>query len=279
MTTLRHHIEGNEMFVETTPAEFVEFLKNFDMPEAHSINNYDTGFVEASWKEMLDMAERGWEDGVKEIEARIEKVAISTGTGVGFDIERGLSGDFFDVGLVLTGEPECWLSVTQTETPKEEVHLIVNNTYSGAINQNTVYNRGAVIVNMIDRLRREYFVKLTIVDRSTALYGYCRGDLRFDMMTISCEIDTQNHYSRSYIAWMLASSSCLRRAYFAVLEHFAENNNCDGYGRPADLPDDKTEGTVYFPSIKSNQPFDTIEHAIETVETIVDEQFNKPVNA
>jgi hypothetical protein len=155
----------------------------------------------------------GWHNGVRQIDVRVNELNARSGETETIDLYRGVTGDYFDVGLVLSGEPECWYQFETQETPSKEITVWVNMSAVCSQNQKNIYNRGAVICNLIDKLRKEYFVKIIFCFGGNSQHGY-----KYESVEIRMTMDTRNGYSRSLLAFCTAHPGLLRRCYFAVLE-------------------------------------------------------------
>jgi hypothetical protein len=99
-------------------AEFVDHAKNTNKPvwsnrssreESHKGDDGKWHHGTQTWKEALALADTGW-TGADE---RIKTLGAALAEGVASLIERpfwslDVTGDALDVGLYLSGEPECW---------------------------------------------------------------------------------------------------------------------------------------------------------------------------
>ena len=60
----------------------------------------------------VTLARRGWKDGFKTIEALRAKIAEAlAGRERGYEAQYDVVGDFFDMGMLLAGEPEHWATM------------------------------------------------------------------------------------------------------------------------------------------------------------------------
>ncbi len=144
--------EFDSIILTMNPAELLEYCKAYKNPRSHAKTYQDRDFCQWTWDEALSLLERGWEEGVKEIDVRAEALNHSL-TETPYLI-RDVTGDFFDVGLVVTGEPEVCYRTELVETPNREITVVVNCMTPWDTPQGMIYNRGAVICAIIDRLRK-----------------------------------------------------------------------------------------------------------------------------
>ena len=117
---------------------------------------------DACWADMIDMAQTGWTAGTTDIINQIdqiEHVQDEELSGYRFDV----TGQFFDVGLVVSGEPECWFE-QEMEPTRKVVSICSNISSSGGIEAGTLARRGAAIIALVDQLQTAgYIVELTAV--------------------------------------------------------------------------------------------------------------------
>lgn len=178
----------------------------------------------AGWGGAVSMVRSGWHDGTADLAARLDLVKHAMreeAHGYKFDV----TGRFFDVGLVMSGEPECWLE--QDYQPVRKVCRIqANGAYSWDTAADTIRNRGAAIVALADHLQQSGW----IVEISLYYVGLGHGDadensntvVRVDVATNPIDIDE--------LALLLAHPAGFRRLGFAAEEAANANLNLSGYG-------------------------------------------------
>jgi hypothetical protein len=110
-----------------------------------------------TWEAAQKLALVGWNSGRSAITALSDKLNITSRIArqeIVFDV-TGEAG--FDVGRMFSGEPECMMdwrdSEELAENPgKQSIHIIVNVTFSGGINESIIRARGAAIMALIEAL-------------------------------------------------------------------------------------------------------------------------------
>lgn len=216
-----------------------------------------------SWEESLEHIRCGWEEGVRNIAVKTDMIHGSAeGTTIG--ITRQITGDFFDVGLVLAGEPECWYQVDEIAVPDKTVTVIVDCMTPWTTHQESIYNFGAVAGEVIDRLRRKCFVNIVC-----SIYGLnTRARKRkWKGLDLRIEMSTNNRYSRSVLAFFTAHPGFLRRAFFAAFEK--ENGYYEddyGYGHCMDARSDGYENPLVLSLQRHTNEYSSIERAIAICE-------------
>ena len=80
-------------------------------------------------------------------------------TGVSMDIE----GVAYDMGSVVSGEPECCISMEQPST-KKHIEIVVDLGYSGSTSARTINYRSIGIVNLVSTLQAQgYMIDLYVM--------------------------------------------------------------------------------------------------------------------
>ena len=123
-----------------------------------------------------------------------------------------VTGECFDVATMLTGQPEHWLNPSPMEE-RRVYHLIVNIGMLGSIDEETITNRGAAIIALIDKLQSD---PKNIVELDLVSFARIReGDHESVKLTISMgstplDIDA--------LAFAMAHPAFFRRILFVVRE-------------------------------------------------------------
>jgi len=252
-----------------TPQREIKWL-HYTVPElveaaraigsCHGKEYTEKDFCPYTWSDTLTALERGWEGGVSEIDARINGITAS-GEAEEITIRRDVFGDYFDVGAVLAGEPEHWFQLDSEPTPQKELTIYINQSASVGVRQGDIYNRGAVICNMIDRLQKEYFIRLVFQ------FGGVNCDTaeKVQSLVIQVEMDTRNGYSRSLLAFLTAHPGLLRRIFLSFLERENGQYNCPGHGRPYREAYTPKAGEAFIPAIESCGDCSTIASAMKSL--------------
>ena len=275
---MERKLEDKTLYLDFTPEELTRYIIDYQNPRAHSRTYDNPAYCWYSWDDMLRYLREGWEEGVQETDVKIGSIETGVGEAPKTALETGVTGDFFDIGKVLTGEPECWYSVVQEDQPREELTIVVNLGYSCNVKQDAVFMRGAVIAKVIDELRRRYFVKLLLVNRNE--YGAEAKYINnrpFNYLECKITVDTQNHYSRSLVAFLVACPAVIRRLHFGMLEKETGKNSCSsgGYGVPHNVSG-RHENDLIFPMITpyNQKEYSSIKSAKRKVESIL-KQYEK----
>lgn len=245
--------------------EILEYLKSGVPEGSHGKTYYNPSFCDKDYQTCVEFLKKGWNEGAEkssEILGSLE-TKLSETTVEKQDYQSDVSGDFFDVGVFLTGNPECWFNPVTVPTKQEEVKIKVNISSPYYVTIEQIYNRGACVLAVIDRLREKYFVNLEII-MSIHRVNTTKKDKDIDIVL---KIDTNNLYSKSMLAFCLVHSGYLRRICFAIMEKHFGKNHLDRYGKTRDI--DETETAIYFQRIKHNS-FLTVEQSASQVQEIIE---------
>lgn len=144
------------------------------------------------------------------------------------------SGQFFDVGLVLTGIPETWLEPDNVEEEKIQVEIIINGSFPSGANSKDVVLGASRILAMVKILEDNGVeVKVKIVACINKYYAG-RGNKSLFVATDVKDYDEPINYKK---ASALLSPTYLRRGMLKVMELLAKEKLAGNYGRPVYVDD------------------------------------------
>jgi len=171
------------------------------------------------WRSCFHAALTGWPEGLARVkdlsEALLQKVGSAMLKETYSPSETGL---FFDVGLVLSGEPEAWLEVSQTEETAKGIKLVtigLNCTVSCGIDARVIRERGAAVlalVQLLEQAGRSVCVKVGIgVDGRNGSKD-CSLEASLTLKSFGEALDADK------LAFWLVSEDAFRRCFFRVME-------------------------------------------------------------
>lgn len=178
----------------------------------------------AGWSGTEDMIKNGWHTGTDDVLARLEDVKHSLQeefAGYRMDV----TGQFFDVGLVVSGEPECWFT-EETQPIRKVCRIQVNTISSWNTPAEVCKNRGAAIVALADHMQQSgWIVEISVY--MVAIHHSNKDDnnlsiIRVDVDTKPVDIDA--------LSFLVAHPAGYRRLGFAALEAINGSNSLGGYG-------------------------------------------------
>jgi len=239
---------------------------------SHSCTYTRSDFCRDSFDEAVKMLTSGWKDGVKEIDKLSTRITrtIPTKDDFAYEIEHDVVGDYIDMGRYMTGEPECFGRIDILPLPKETINILVNMAVAWHIKQDIIYNRGAAITTLIEKLRRRYHVTLQFMHYAERSYGANPNNVKSIKMIFNMDLD--NEFSRDLIAFYSANSAFVRRIAFRIMEKITKQQECGGYGTCVpykDIPKD----TIYFREMireTTDGIFNTTENAARYVERVLE---------
>lgn len=144
--------------------------------------------------------------------------------GYKFDV----TGEFFDVGLVLSGAPESWLEPEFKPIEKTRIEVLINSSYSWKIDYKVIIKNASRLL-AIAKLLEEHNVEVKI-----KTFNICDNlDSRDRNHTCYIVTDVKDYdepinYQKCS---SLISPSYNRRACLKVKEMVYENNLLGGYGK------------------------------------------------
>lgn len=168
--------------------------------------------------------------------------ANTTGNSLNKDVE----GQFFDVGDVLAGVPECWYN--QSQMPEREViNVDAAIGMSASYSAEEITRRGASIIALVDKLTECGFIPVLRLIFHTRLK---RSRHHFDG-DLTCIIEVANNpIDLDAVAFMVANPAGLRRVCLAWEEITTKKDDLNTYGPALSVvgcdPDDNGLRRVVF---------------------------------
>jgi hypothetical protein len=251
-------------------SELLQYLKKND-EMFHGESYSRTGHRGESWsgasyEDASRMLEAGWPEGSAKIDLRIGNIARMREAEEHPEYQHEVQGEFLDVGHYLSGQPDCFMTTVPVSFDRQEVNVAVNTFYSASVSPEKIMNRGAVIMTVIDELRREYAVNVKIMLVSSGLP-------QSSNLYMTLNMDTSTDYSRDLICFCVAHPAWFRRIMFGFEEIVYKNDSLVSwsYGFPLDITPD--ENTVYFPCLQSREEhkYSSIESSTAEVQRILTE--------
>lgn len=200
-----------------------------------------------SWDDAVKLAREGWRSEIVETDERARNLAYEV-IGERFQHEwsfpRDLTGEVVDVPTFLSGEPECFIDPLQVDAVRAGavVRLVVSTAASATVNEETMRQRGAAVVALVDVLAQAgYSLEIWAVQRVTTYIGSCAVQVLVQHPADPIDMGT--------IMYALAHPTMLRRLVFSAEERLPKRYRDEsagvghGYGSPqspklSDLPEE-----------------------------------------
>lgn len=214
---MAEHIEQ----VFPTFEAFVEAACKRPLDDEHS--GHDVGrsdfYGTDTFEQAVALARTGWPEGAAKaaalrasIAGTINDLIAAKAAAYAYDV----SGQWVDVGLHLSGEPECFGVETQDSSVLNQpvVKLVFNAAASAAVGSDSLIARGVAAVAAIDILeatgRR---VEVWLVKGGLRKRGTATNTIRVLLKRADQPVDVDR------VSFALACPACLRRLLFSIQHH------------------------------------------------------------
>lgn len=255
---MEHYVTKTKTGKTITNIEFdgtydlLDYIKANSLKGAHSKEPREESFCSFTWDETLKMLEYGWPEGDKEIDLKVKSLEGMFQVDAEIPcIDYDVTGDYIDVGRYLEGIPEVYGYFDTQEAKKDEINIIVNTTSSWNITQDQIYNKGAVIINLLDMLQKQYHtVNLQFIwyaQNNYSLYGEKTG-----YICMKLNLDLHNTFSKDAITFIVANTGYSRRCMFSLYEIAANVPECGSYGIVETYEEYNHDTTIYIPELMNN---------------------------
>ena len=160
-----------------------------------------------------------------------------------------VSGQFFDVGLVLTGVPETWLEPEIEEQEKTQVEIIIQGSFNAGTDEKAIVSGASRILAMTKILEdNDVQVKLKIV---SCIKNWANDEGDIIVATDVKDYDEPINYRK---VSALLSPTYLRRGMFKAMEYIGQQKLSSGYGQPLEVPS--------FIELQHTSQIDALEHKL-----------------
>lgn len=133
----------------------------------------DIGFYGTqTWADFIDIVDNGSDEIISKIKTISHKYSdqLNEKYELSHEYKFDVTGQFFDVGLVMSGEPESWLSPLEDEV-KKQIEINVNASYLSDVSHDDVINNASRIVGMVLSLEKMGVeTKINLNFRSDGMY-------------------------------------------------------------------------------------------------------------
>ncbi|OQX58595.1 MAG: hypothetical protein B5M52_05155 [Helicobacteraceae bacterium 4484_230] len=193
-----------------------------------------------TWEEYIDLLDNGDKEVMKKL-----KIITNKTTGdlhkkykdVISSYQYDVTGEFFDIGLVLSGVPEVWLQPVIEQEEKQRIDIIINGSFDSAQKKDTITENIGYLLGLL-KVLEECGVE-TSVKMIAGVQNYwerSRTNKSIILITTVKQYDEPINFKK---VSALISPTYLRRGMFKIEEVTAKMNLAGGYGKPM-----KFKGTI-----------------------------------
>ena len=180
----------------------------------------------ATFDEAVELTKKGWPEGVRrlaDIRASLEHLVEKAVAVKGRHLRWDVTGDFLDVGRLLSGEPEClgeFRDENDGQLQTRVVRLVANVSAMGQVSTESIFSAGASLYAAVDILESlGHRVELWIGSGSE----HNSSGKRLQVYVLLKEASQQ--FDADRLAFFLCSNASLRRMFFSVEEDLGFDPN------------------------------------------------------
>lgn len=189
---------------------------------ARTSNRALQGVFESGWCNTPDfpaaaqLARVGWPEGLAKVKPFAERLTGKLASRIQRETyEPAIQGLFFDIGLVLSGEPECWLEQAHTEQEggagNKVVTISVAISAAGHVSAKALEQRGATVMALVQLLE--------LAGKSVRVVGILGAHWKSNICDSTLVLKQASQpLNADQLAFWLVSPDALRRMAFAVRE-------------------------------------------------------------
>lgn len=208
----------------------------------YAIESYDTQIDDwlgnATYDEALSLARNGWPTGTAKVQGLTANITSKLTSLIEVPtIQYDVTGMDYDIGLYLSGRPECWYNFensVQEGTGTTIVRMVYNYGARFSVSPEAMIARGVVAASLVVLLeqtgRRVELIACNRTEEGT--------DIRIPVKMADWDLDIDR------LSFILAHPAMLRRLGFAIRRH---KGNAKGWGDDRSIELGDTErGDIYF---------------------------------
>jgi hypothetical protein len=175
--SLPDYLSGIDMPHETVVLDYGNLanlrrfmVKHTDAKNRNGINSSmreDDWAGTNTWDDYLDLLDNGDEDIMRKIKIATDLKVAELSKKYKEELIRyrfDVTGEFFDVGLVLSGVPEVWLQPEVIVEESVKVDILINGAFPSSVDTKTIVNNSSEILAMVKILENhDVMVSLKLV--------------------------------------------------------------------------------------------------------------------
>ncbi len=215
--------------------------------------NEDCWHGTRTFDDALNLAERGWPDGLARMQTLRGKIKVPQSQTEAFVTRFVEAGDEPDIGRYLENQPDSMLEFERQFIPGTGriVKILLNAFISCGVDHKAIFQRGAAAFALADAieqsgLRCEISLVLATISRSG------NGEMSDVLIPLKA---ADQHVEPDRMAFMLAHPSIFRRFMGKLYDQESESEfqkHWSSWGMPGDLTDVPAD-TVYFGALSLSE--------------------------
>jgi hypothetical protein len=258
--------------------EFSDYVSNGKRGKGAATKSVNTAKKAAefsmsdNWEHAVDIAIEGVDVQRSAEQADAIKQRLGQNNTRDFDTVWDVAGDIPDVGLYLSGEPECMLRFVPQEAAAH-IDLVVSGEESGIVDPEAIQQRAAGIASLCELLEQVNIYPAVYMTYAAV------SSKRSDVLLIKAK-DYSDPTDQGRLSGALWPST-LRRLMFKYIEMHLPEESSDGYGKVLKESELKQKldlsGSYFIKSITEDCFVEDNRSAtdyIDNLESVVDEWFN-----
>jgi hypothetical protein len=181
-----------------------------------------------TWREYINLLDTGDQDLIAKIKIdtnaqvkELKKQYKDVLTSYKFDV----TGEFFDIGLVLSGVPETWLTPVVNKVELVKLDIYFNAAFNAVQDKDTIVKNAAKLIAII-RILEDHDIQVSLKAVSTTRRCMRNHNTLMTIMEVKNYNEPLNYSKVSTVL----SPSYFRRGHFKLMEEIGVTNS--GYGTP-----------------------------------------------
>uniref|UniRef100_A0A6H2A1U0 DUF7192 domain-containing protein n=2 Tax=viral metagenome TaxID=1070528 RepID=A0A6H2A1U0_9ZZZZ len=237
-------------------SEFSALAKTQFSEEQRSRDLGHESFFGVSFDQAVEYFEKGYISNTDKMLLDIDSLVSLARESFADEYQFDVTGEFFDIGRVVSGEPEVWLYRPIEEKP--ELDLIIDFGYNCNIKQDQIYNRGVAVLSFIRLASEKFNLRIELANKVLPM----RDSALSSSMTFSFIIPN-DPLDLDLMNYLLTHKGAFRRLGISVLENLSGIENVSSETTATELSETR-ENSIYFPLIKRDE-YKTLEESKERV--------------
>lgn len=211
-------IDGENSFYEFSFSEFMEIQeidyskKNISSYQSQLFGNTSFYGTE-NFSESMQLLKNGQKENPLEIGDFLKEINFNRESESMILSYEGFS---VDVSEYATGNPECMIFLSESESQEKNITINYNCSYNANIEKKTIENYGKMILSIIEIYESQNFnIRLVAIDRTID------SNKKIHNVKITIK-DFSESVDRDRISYCLVNPSFLRRNLFKMYEHILD---------------------------------------------------------
>lgn len=215
----KYNFDSESIFYDFSFSEFMD-IQNLDYSKKNKsyesqISGNSSFYGTENFSESMNLLKNGQKEKPLEINDFLKEINLNRESE---SMVLSYEGFSIDVSEYASGNPECMIFLSESESIEKNITINFNCSYNAHIDKNTIENYGKMILSILEIYESQNFnIRLVAIDR-TSDNNKTIHNVKITIKDFSESVD------KDRISYCLVNPSFLRRNLFKMYEYILDEN-------------------------------------------------------